>query len=76
MLFRSDNVRWIHYADWQEVNGLVLPKSITWHNYEGRKILEPASTITFESVTVSENPREDDFYVKPENGEYVPVNIQ
>lgn len=72
----SDNVRWIHYADWQEVNGLVLPKSITWHNYEGSKILEPASTITFESVTVSENPREDDFYVKPENGEYVPVNIQ
>lgn len=72
----SDNVRWIHYADWQEVNGLVLPKSITWHNYEGRKILEPASTITFESVTVSKSPLEDDFYAKPENGEFAPVNTQ
>ena len=28
----SDNVKWIRYNDWQEVNGLALPKSITWHN--------------------------------------------
>ncbi|MGN7515520.1 MAG: DUF6503 family protein [Allomuricauda sp.] len=69
----SDNVRWINYADWQEVNGLVLPKSITWYSYEGRKILEPASTVTFEEVTLSEEPRANDFYAKPENGEYVPV---
>jgi len=72
----SDNVKWIHYADWQEVNGLVLPKSITWHTYEGRKILEPASSVMFEDVTISENPQEDGFYAKPENGEYVPINTQ
>ncbi|MDF0715810.1 hypothetical protein PY092_06600 [Muricauda sp. 334s03] len=69
----SDNVRWINYKDWQEVNGLLLPKSITWHNYEGRKILEPASTMTFEDVIISENPQPEEFYAKPENGEYVAI---
>ena len=69
----SDNVRWINYADWQEVNGMVLPKSITWYSYEGRKILEPSSTVTFEDVSISNNPRPKSFYAKPENGAYVPV---
>jgi len=71
----SDNVKWINYNDWQKVNGLLLPKSITWHKYEGRKILEPASTVTFKDVTISENPQEDGFYAKPENGEYVPIKM-
>ncbi|NDV16065.1 hypothetical protein GO009_08515 [Muricauda sp. TY007] len=72
----SDNVRWINYNDWQNVNGLLLPKSITWHKYEGRKILEPASTVTFEEVSLSETSKPQVFYEKPENGEYVPINMQ
>ncbi|WP_318311348.1 DUF6503 family protein [Flagellimonas crocea] len=71
----SDNVKWIHYDNWQEVNGLVLPKSITWHNYEGRKILEPASTVNFEEVMLSEDSKSSAFYEKPENGEYVPIKM-
>lgn len=71
----SDNVRWIRYDDWQEVNGVLLPKSITWHNYEGRKIMEPASTIVFEGVGLNENSKPEAFYDKPENGEYVPIKL-
>ncbi len=71
----SDNVRWINYNDWQEINGVILPKSITWHKYEERKIMEPASTVNFEEVGLSENSKPEAFYVKPENGEYVPVKM-
>ena len=71
----SDNVKWIRYDDWQEVNRLILPKSITWHKYEGREIMEPASTVNFEDATLIENSKPESFYEKPENGEYVPIKM-
>ncbi|MBA4746390.1 MAG: hypothetical protein H2058_14135 [Muricauda sp.] len=71
----SDNVKWIRYDNWQEVNGLIVPESITWHKFEERKILEPASTVTFEEVGLSEISKPKGFYEKPENGEYVPIKM-
>ncbi|WP_108246759.1 DUF6503 family protein [Muricauda brasiliensis] len=71
----SDNIKWIHYDNWQEVNGLVMPKSITWHKYEGRTIMEPASTVNFEEVLLNADGKSDSFYEKPENGEYVPIKM-
>ncbi|MBO0322094.1 hypothetical protein J0X14_07285 [Muricauda sp. CAU 1633] len=68
---KSDNVKWIRYDDWQNLNGVVLPKSITWYNYEGRNILEPKSTVSFEEATVSTTPKSNDFYAKPEGAELV-----
>ncbi len=62
---KSDNVRWIRYNDWQTLNGVVLPKAITWYNYEGREILEPRDTLSFEEATVGTTPKPDEFYAKP-----------
>lgn len=67
----SDNVRWIHYHDWQKVNGILLPKSISWHNYEGKTILDPRNTLTFEAAKLSGKPMPENFYQKPENAEFV-----
>ncbi|MDT0606983.1 hypothetical protein [Croceitalea rosinachiae] len=67
---KSDNVKWIRYDDWAPVNGLALPKSITWHNYEGRNIKEARNTVEFENISVSEAKLSDDFYVKPERAVY------
>ncbi len=63
---KSDNVRWVRYNDWQTLNGVVLPKSITWYTYEGREILEPRETASFEEATLSTTPKPDNFYTKPE----------
>ena len=71
----SDNVKWIRYDDWQEVNGLILPKSITWYKYEGRQLQEPANTVNFEEVSLNEDAKPEAFYDKPENGEYVPIKM-
>jgi hypothetical protein len=63
---KSDNIKWIRYDDWQTVNGLVLPKSITWYNYEGNTILDPKSTVVFTDVALGTTPKPKEFYAKPE----------
>jgi len=68
---KSDNIRWIRYNDWMETEGLQLPKSITWHAYEGRIIKDPKDPTTFENVMVSESPKPSTFYSKPENAKVV-----
>lgn len=70
---KSDTVTWIRYNNWQTLNGLVLPKAITWHQTEGRKILAPKNTVRFKKGMVSPTPKEDEFYAKPEEAVYVTV---
>lgn len=65
---KSDNVKWIRYHDWEDVAGLILPKAVTWHAYEGRDIKEAKSTVTFENVSLSVSAKSDDFYAIPEGG--------
>ncbi len=68
---KSDNVKWIRYNDWMSVNDLILPKSLTWHAYEGRDIKEAKSTVEFENVSLSESAKPSSFYAIPEGGEVV-----
>lgn len=66
----SDNVKWIRYNDWGTFNGLKLPGSISWYNYEGMNIKDLRSTVTFEQVVVSTESKPVGFYAKPEGGTY------
>lgn len=67
---KSDNVKWIRYNDWAPVNGLILPKSITWYNYEGREIKDARNTLNFENISINEVSLPNSFYVKPEGAVY------
>ncbi len=67
----SDEVKWIRYKDWMDVDGVLLPKSISWHNYDGRTINEERNTVTFENVSLSKEAKPDDFFKKPENAVYM-----
>ncbi|WP_281542866.1 DUF6503 family protein [Maribacter aestuarii] len=62
----SDNIKWIRYNDWMNVNGLTLPKSIIWYDYEGRTIKEEKSLVMFENVRISSEAKNDDFFQKPD----------
>jgi len=64
---KSDNVKWIQYNDWHELNGLVLPKSMTWHKVEDRKPMGAASTRNFDNVDLTDAPRPASFYEAPAN---------
>ena len=68
---KSDNIKWIRYNDWMSLNDLILPKSITWHDYEGRKIKEPRTPTSFDQVTLEKSPKPDAFYARPENAKVV-----
>lgn len=66
----SDNVKWIRYNDWTRVNGLLLPQSISWYNYEGRQIKDLRNKVPFANIEVTEVPKPKDFYEKPEAAIY------
>lgn len=68
---KSDNIKWIRYNDWMDVSGVVLPKSITWHEYEGKTIKAPREPVQFENVSLSEVPMADGFFSKPEGAKIV-----
>lgn len=68
---KSEKISWIRYNDWMEVNDIVLPKSLTWHKYEGREIKEARSTRNFENVALNETSNENTFYMMPENGKVI-----
>jgi len=68
---KSDNIKWIRYNDWMEVDDLILPKSITWHAYEDSQIKEPKNTVSFENVVLSEMAKPKTFFAIPENAQVI-----
>ncbi len=62
---KSDTVKWIRYDNWQEIEGVILPSSITWHDFEGRTIKEAKSTVVFENVVLSTTAKDAAFFEKP-----------
>ncbi|UWX55992.1 DUF6503 family protein [Maribacter litopenaei] len=67
----SDNIKWIRYDDWQKVEDLILPKSISWVAYEGREIGDKINTVNFENIELSKKSMPNEFYNKPEAGVFV-----
>lgn len=63
----SENFKIIRYNDWENVNGFLLPKSITWYNKNDQGVpTEPAGEPTeFSSALVSQAPLADSFFSKP-----------
>lgn len=66
----SDNVKWIRYDNWQTIEGLLLPASISWYAYQGRQLGERQHTVEFEEVTLEETARPEGYYSKPEGAEF------
>lgn len=70
----SDDLHWIRYDNWTEVNGLLLPESITWYNYEGRAITDPRNTVSFKNSMLSTDPMPGGYFAAPP--EATPVDPQ
>lgn len=68
---KSDNVKWIRYHDWMNVDGLMLPKSLTWYEYEGRTIKEARDPLNFENVKLSEIVKPAGFFTRPKGAKIV-----
>lgn len=68
---KSNNIRWIHYNEWATVNGILLPKELTWYTYEGRTINAPRNSRQFKNIVLSEIAKSNSFYEKPAKAVFV-----
>ncbi|MBT8243743.1 MAG: hypothetical protein HKP48_01860 [Winogradskyella sp.] len=63
---KSNKFSYIRYNDWQKINGLVLPNSLTWYNVKDGKPTEAATVREFVDVLVSEEAPENTMFGMPE----------
>ncbi|MEM9680526.1 MAG: hypothetical protein AAF901_09405 [Bacteroidota bacterium] len=68
---KSTDFRFIRYNNWQELNGLVLPKSIDWYKYENGIPTEKRNTVEFVDVKVAEAAPEASLFAKPETAKVI-----
>ncbi|MBO6606313.1 DUF6503 family protein [Psychroserpens sp.] len=62
---KSTDFRFIRYNDWQEINGLILPKSIDWYNYEDKQPTEKRNTIEFFDVKLLKDRPNPEMFKTP-----------
>lgn len=73
---KSPNFKYIHYSDWQEVNGLLLPQTLNWYNVENNLPTTPQSdgpyaAVKFIKVDIDAADMNHGFYTKPATGIFV-----
>jgi len=69
----SDSYHLIKYDQWTEVNGLILPKAIQWHQFENDSVGEMQNEVLFENIEVTQDPPADSLFVMPENAQVAPL---
>jgi hypothetical protein len=62
----SNDWKYIKYSEWQEVNGLLLPKILTWYTVENGKPIQARNNLRFEKVTLTETKLDDSVFEIPE----------
>ncbi|MFC7357637.1 DUF6503 family protein [Jejudonia soesokkakensis] len=63
---KSSDWHFIKYDDWSNVNGLVLPKKLTWYNVKDNKPTDERNDLVFKNRTVSATVLENGVFEKPE----------
>ncbi|MFK7782961.1 hypothetical protein [Psychroserpens sp.] len=61
----------IKYSKWQNVNGLNLPKILTWYNYENNLPTTKRNDLEFSDVRLTEMKMKDSVFSKPEDAETI-----
>lgn len=67
----SDKYSYIKYDQWQDVNGLQLPKTLQWYSVEDGKPVAMRNEQAFINVSTSEALFADGYFAMPENGTVV-----
>jgi hypothetical protein len=58
--------RYVKYSEWQEVNGFILPKTLTWYTVQDGKPVQARNYRNFENIVFSEQEIDDAFFEIPE----------
>jgi hypothetical protein len=68
---KSKKFSYIRYNDWQNLNGLALPKSISWYKFEEGKPTELRNTVEFADVVVSEEAPDNSMFGMQEGAKII-----
>lgn len=68
---KSTRFSYIRYDNWQKLNGLALPKSISWYKVEEGQPTELSKTVEFEDVVLSEEAPKDAIFGMPEGAKII-----
>jgi len=68
---KSDKWSYIKYDQWEQVNGLLLPKKLTWYNVKDGKPTDERNDLRFNKIIVTETQLEDSVFAKPEGANVV-----
>ncbi|MHA7058036.1 hypothetical protein ACWGOQ_0012500 [Aquimarina sp. M1] len=61
----SEKVSLIEYADWNDVDGLLLPKTLKWRSYEDGIVGDVKNIRNFENASVSKEKLDISLFKKP-----------
>lgn len=59
---KSKEFHFIKYSNWQTVNGLLLPETLSWYNYENNKPTTKRNDLKFTDVVLSEDNPSDTLF--------------
>ncbi|WP_040279044.1 DUF6503 family protein [Psychroserpens damuponensis] len=68
---KSKKWSFIQYSDWQKVNGIKLPKRLTWFNVEDGVPTTERKATDFTDIVLTTDLKEASVFAKPDNAEYV-----
>lgn len=71
----NDNYRLIKYGTWEEFNGLSLPTSIQWFQFQEDTVGSPRGEATlFENIKISTEIPDESLFAIPEGAAIAPLN--
>lgn len=59
---KGKEFHFIKYGDWQNVNGLILPQTLSWYNYENNKPTTFRNDVNFKNISLSKEVYNDDLF--------------
>ncbi|MHA7944739.1 DUF6503 family protein [Formosa sp. 3Alg 14/1] len=68
---KSKKFSYIKYGNWQDVNGVKLPKAIQWYKVVDGKPVEVRNEVEFSDVTISKDKQDNSFYEAPEGAKII-----
>ena len=71
---RNENYRLINYGDWAEFEGLLLPTSLQWYQYQDDVIGEKrGNKVVFENINISTEAPSEDIFAMPQGAQLAPM---
>ncbi|WP_066217627.1 DUF6503 family protein [Formosa haliotis] len=68
---KSEKFSYIKYGTWQDVNGVKLPKAITWYNVVDGKPVDVKREVEFSDVKLAKDKKAASFYEAPEGSQII-----